>query len=95
MGTKEICNTLSELATYQDTINTIASRDMSIKTACKVAANSIQAWGIVMNEFNDVITALKGEESIEDRAYRAGFAKALEIVMRATKYRKESKNVRV
>lgn len=89
MGNNELCSTLSELASYQDTINTIAARDMAIKKACKIAVNSIQAWGIVMNELNDVITTLDSENSSEDRAYRAGFGKALEIIMRANKYRRE------
>lgn len=89
MGNNELCSTLAEIATYQDTINTIAAHDLAIKKACKVAINSVKAWGIVMNEFNDVITTLESEPGIENTAYRAGFAKALEIVMLANKYRRE------
>lgn len=91
MGSNEICNTLAVLSTYQDTINTIAVKEMPIKKACKIASNTIHAWGVVMNEFNDVITTLEGSESAEDRIYRAAFCKALEIVMRANKYKREGK----
>lgn len=93
MGANEICNTLSELATYQETINTIAAQDLEVKKACNIASNSIKAWKVVMNEFNDVITALQGEERSEDRVYRAAFGKALEIVMRANKFRKETARI--
>lgn len=88
MGNNEICYTLSELAGYQDTINTIAVKDMQIKKACNIAANSIRSWCEVMDEFNDVISTLEGSEKPEDRIYRAAFGKALEIVMIANRYRK-------
>lgn len=88
MGTNEIYNTLSVISSYQDTLNTIGAKDMPIKKVCTISANSVKAWGVVINEFNDVITALEGESGIEDRVYRVAFMKALEIVFRAIKYKR-------
>ena len=95
MWTNEICEVLAELGSFEDTINTIAARDMSIKKACSIAAKSIKAWCFVMSEFNDVITVLEGSDKPEDKIYRAAFCKAQEIVMLANKYRKDSSNGRI
>lgn len=90
MRDREIYQTLATVSTYHDTLNTIAAKEMPVKRVCDISANSIKAWGVVMNEFNEVITALDGAEMAEDRIYRAAFGKALEIVMRANNFRKEN-----
>lgn len=89
MGANEILETLSTIGTFEDTINIVAVKDMPIKRVCYISASSIKAWRVVMSEFNDVITALNGSDKEEDKIYRAAFSKALEIVMRANKYRRE------
>ena len=82
----EVKHTLACIATYQETLNQIAHRDMPVKKVCDISLNCIDSIGVIMTEFNDVITALENEEGLEDRVYRAAFCKALEIVMRASKY---------
>lgn len=89
MTSRKICNTLKTIASYEDVIGSVAAEELEVKKACVVSANSITAWGMVMSEFNDVITTLAGAEAEEDKIYRAAFCKALEIVMRANKYRTE------
>lgn len=89
MSGNDICETLTSLSTYQDVVNGIALKDMPIRKACLISRNSIKAWGMVMDEFNDVITALNESKKAEDRIYKAAFCKALEIVMRANKFRRE------
>jgi len=79
----DVKRVLRALAGFEDTINTIQAEDMPIKQCCLAAERSVDAWGVVINEFNDVVTALNGEEKAEDRIYRAAFSKALEIVSRA------------
>lgn len=88
MSSNDICDTLTSLSTYQDVVNGIALKEMPVRKACLISRNSIKAWGVVMDEFNDVISTLEGVGGIENRAFRAGFIKALEIVMRANNYRK-------
>ena len=88
MSNNELFDTLASLSTYQDVINGIALKEMPVKKACIISRNSIKAWGVVMDEFNDVIATLDGVDGLENRAFRAGFIKALEIVMRANNYRK-------
>lgn len=89
MGANEILETLKTIATFEDTINIVAAKDMPIKQVCGISAQSIKSWRVVMSELNDVITALNGSEKAEDRIYSAAMSKALEIVMRANKYRRE------
>lgn len=91
MSGNDICETLTSLSTYQDVVNGIALKDMPVRKACLISRNSIKAWGMVMDEFNDVIATLEGETGFENRVYRAAFKKALEIVMRANKYRREQR----
>ena len=74
---------LKILASYEDTINTIQCEDMPVKAICDAAERSVSAWGDVIREFNDVVTALEGEKGLEDRVYKVAFKKALEIVLRA------------
>ncbi len=83
MRSREVKRVLRALEGFEDTINGIQIEQMPIKSACKVAGRSVDAWGIVINEFNDVVVALKGEQGLENKVYRAAFAKALEIVSRA------------
>lgn len=90
MTSKRVCKTLEKIATFEDVIGTVADEEIQVKKACLISANSITAWGVVMSEFNDVITALAGAEAEEDRIYRAAFCKALEIVMLANKYKTEA-----
>lgn len=89
MSGRDICETLESLSGYQEVVNSVALKDMPIKKVCKIATNSVQAWATVMDEFNDVITTLEGAKKAEDMIYRAAFGKALEIVMRANKFRRE------
>ena len=88
MSNNELFDTLASLSTYQDVVNGIALKEMPVKKACLISRNSIKAWGVVMDEFNDVITTLEGSTGEENRIYRAAFIKALEIVMRANNYRR-------
>lgn len=84
-----ICQTLKTVSSFEDVVNSVAVKDMPVKKACVIGANSIEAWGVVMKEFNDVITALEGSKKLEDQVCRASFLKALEIVMRASHYKRE------
>ena len=90
MQSREVVKTLKTISSFEDVIQTISESDLEVSTACRVGATSVQAWGIVMTEFNDVITALMDARNDKDRTYRAAFIKALEIVMRANKYRREN-----
>lgn len=90
MTSKRVCKTLQTIASFEDVIGSVAAEELDVKKTCIISANSITAWGIVMNEFNDVITTLAGAEAEEDRIYRAAFCKALEIVMLANKYKTEA-----
>ena len=89
MQSREVVKTLKVISSFEDVIQTVAESDLEVSTACRVGANSVEAWGIVMTEFNDVITALMGARNDKDRTYRAAFVKALEIVMKANNYRRE------
>lgn len=89
MGTSEIYRTLACISTYQETLNQIAHKDMPVKKVCSISAQCIDSIGVIANEFNDVITTLSGSDAPEDKIYRAAFSKALEIVMRASHYRRE------
>jgi len=89
MQSREVVKTLKIVSSFEDVIQTVAESDLNVSMACRVGANSVEAWGIVMSEFNDVITALMGARNDKDRTYRAAFIKALDIVMRANKYRRE------
>lgn len=91
MTNRKVCNTLKTIASYEDVIGSVAAEEIDVKKACVISANSITAWGVVMNEFNEVITTLAGAEKAEDKIYRAAFCKALEIVMRANNYRREQR----
>ena len=87
VGTSEVRRTLKHISSYQETLNEIAHRDLPIKKVCNISLNCIDSIGVIMNEFNDVITALEDSEDERDRIYRGAFQKALEIVMRANRYR--------
>ena len=89
IGTSEIYRTLACISTYQETLNQIAHKEMPVKKVCSISAQCIDSIGVIANEFNDVITALEGSQKIEDRVCRESFIKALEIVMRASHYRRE------
>ena len=89
LGTSEIYRTLACISTYQETLNQIAHKDMPIKKVCSISANCVDSIGVIVNEFNDVITTLQGSDVPEDKVCRESFIKALEIVMRASHYRRE------
>ena len=89
MTSRKVCKALQTIASFEDVIGSVAAEEIEVKKACVISANSITAWGIVMSEFNDVITTLAGSEAEEDRIYRAAFCKALQIVMLANKYKTE------
>ena len=89
MSKDEINHTLKTLGSFEDVINSVAHEDMNVKTACTIAQRSITAWGVVMNEFNDVITTMANLPGTEAKIYRGAFRKALQIVMLANRYRSE------
>ena len=66
MSNNELFDTLTSLSTYQDVVNGIALKEMPVKKACLISRNSIKAWGVVMDEFNDVITTLEGSKGEEN-----------------------------
>ena len=84
----QITHTLKTIGSFEEVLKSVSGEDMNVKGVCKMSQQSINAWGIVMNEFNDVISTLENTSGVENRAFRAGFVKALEIVMRANNYRK-------
>lgn len=87
MSKDELSHTLKTIGSFEDVLNSVSGEDMNVKGACKIAQRSLTAWGVVMNEFNDVITTLKDAPEIENRIYRAAFAKALQIVMLANRFK--------
>lgn len=89
MSKDEINHTLKTIGSFEDVLNSVSGEDMNVKGVCKVAQRSLKAWGVVMNEFNDVITTLENVDRYQDQIYRAAFKKALEIVMIANKFRGE------
>ena len=90
MSKDEINHTLKTIGSFEEVLRSVSGEDMNVKGACKVAQRSIAAWGVVMNEFNDVITTLENSNTVQDRIYRAAFRKALEIVMLANRFRGEN-----
>lgn len=88
MSGKDICETLESLSGFEEVVSSVALKDIPVKKVCKIATNSVQAWAVVMDEFNDVITTLDSSDKAEDIIYRAAFCKALQIVMVANKYRR-------
>ena len=86
MKPKTVSQTLKSVSSFESVVNSVALQDLPVKKACVIGANSIEAWGLVINEFNDVITTLENEQDADDQIYRAAFCKALQIVMWANKY---------
>ena len=91
MSKDELAHTLKTIGSFEEVLNSISGENMNVKGVCKIAQRSLSAWGVVMNEFNDVITTLNDSPKYEDRIYRAAFGKALQIVMIATRFRGEGR----
>jgi len=83
----EISHTLKVIGSFEEVLNSVSGENMKVMGVCKISQRSINAWGLVMNEFNDVITTLNDSPKTEDRIYRAAFGKALQIVMIATRFK--------
>ena len=84
LGSREVRRVLRALEGFEDTINSIQVEDMEIRQCCKAAGRSVEAWGVVMQELNDVVTALPNKPADSyDYGYRQAMAKALEIIARA------------
>lgn len=89
MSKDEITHTLKTIGSFEEVLNSVSGEDMNVKGVCKISQRSITAWGVVMNEFNDVITTLNNSTDEKDLIYRAAFGKALQIVMIANRFRGE------
>lgn len=89
MTKTEISRTLKVIAKYEGAINRASGEELEIKNTCKILQGLLDSWGVVMNEFSDVISTLSSSESDTDRAWKAAFTKALQIVMSANRYKGE------
>ena len=89
MSKDELAHTLKTIGSFEEVLNSVSGEDMNVKGTCKIAQRSLNAWGAVMNEFNDVITTLGNAANKEDQIYCAAFRKALQIVMLANRFRGE------
>ena len=88
MKKDELFNALKSIEAHEEEINNAIGENLNLKNVCNASLRSLKAWGMVLREFNDVITTLEDSKEETDQAYCAAFKQAMHIVMYVNKYRR-------
>ena len=73
---------LKDIESFEDVINSVACKNIPVRTVCRIAMRSIKAWNNVLHEMNDVIGALPDEpEDSYNYGYRQSCVKFRELIM--------------
>lgn len=83
MNNKDLAKALKDIAGHEDVINSISLTRVPVKAACNISLRSLSAWSDILQEMNDVVTALDDEPlDSYDFGYRQATAKWREVIMK-------------